>query len=154
EMTGYGWRALVRYVAAEPAWWSDTARAAFPAGATPPRMNRLFDALGLQVAMLDRPLALTSTGERQRMALARALVDEPRVLLIDEPTAALDPGNAALVEELIRYQILSGRVVVLVSHDGGIIGRLATVRLELARPLPDGRHADLAPRSPIDGRAA
>lgn len=154
EMTGFGWRALVRYVAAEPAWWSDTARAAFPGGAPPQRMERLFDALGLHVAMLDRPLALTSTGERQRMALARALVDEPRVLLLDEPTAALDAGNAALVEELIRYQILSGRVVVLVSHDGGMIGRLATVRLELARPRPDGRHADLTPRSPIDGRAA
>lgn len=143
EMTGFAWRTLVRFVAAEAAWWSDTARAAFPVATPPDRLARLFDALGLQAGMLDRPLALTSTGERQRMALARALVDEPRVLLLDEPTAALDTGNAALVEELIRYQMLSGRLVILVSHDNGMIGRLATVRLELARsqPLMAGRAA-------------
>ena len=64
----------------------------------------------------------------------RALLDEPRVLLLDEPAAALDPQSTALVEELIKFQLLAGRSVVLVSHDQAQIGRLAHVRLQLAKP--------------------
>lgn len=136
EMPAFAWRRLVRYMSAEPAWWTDTARAAFPASLSPQRLARLLSSLGLDLGILDAPLATASTGERQRLALARAIADEPRVLLFDEPTAALDPANAALVEELIRYQMLAGRPVLLVSHDAGLSGRLATSRLELARPEP------------------
>jgi ABC-type transport system involved in cytochrome bd biosynthesis fused ATPase/permease subunit len=74
-----------------------------------------------------------STGERQRFALARALLDDARVLLLDEPCASLDAVSAALVEEAMRYQMLSGRSIVLVSHVEGQIDRLAQSRLQLAR---------------------
>ena len=138
EMPAPQWRRLVRYCAAEPAWWSDTPREAF-AGATASRIDRLLHSLGLESAVLDRTVASVSTGERQRLALARALLDEPQVLLLDEPTAALDPQSAALAEELIRYQMLAGRCTILVSHDRGQIERLAHARLllskEAARPL-------------------
>ena len=70
------------------------------------RIDRLLRALGLDAALLDRPIAQLSTGELQRLALARALSDEPRVLLLDEPCASLDPTSAAMVEELIDFQIL------------------------------------------------
>jgi tungstate transport system ATP-binding protein len=50
---------------------------------------------------------------------------------MDEPTAALDAKAAALVEELIRFQMLAGRCVLLVSHDTGQIARLADARLLL-----------------------
>lgn len=134
EMSADLWRKRVRYVAAEPAWWTDTPRGCLqdgPLAAT--RMPRLLHALGIGAAKLDQPVASLSTGEKARLALARALVDEPKVLLLDEPTAALDPATAALVEELIKFQTLSGRSVILVSHDRGQIERLAHARLLLGK---------------------
>ncbi len=80
-------------------------------------------------SLLDRPIATLSTGERQRLAFVRALLDEPKVLLLDEPTGALDPQSTALAEELIRFQLLSGHSVLLVSHDHAQVDRLAHARL-------------------------
>jgi ABC-type multidrug transport system ATPase subunit len=134
EMPGPRWRRQVRYMAAEPGWWAPTPRAHMPPSPRPDRLDRLVRALGLQVAILDRPVPELSTGERQRLALIRAILDEPRVLLLDEPTAALDPEAAALADEVIRFETLAGRVVVLVSHNALEVERLAHARLLLAAP--------------------
>ena len=141
EIPAPRWRTLVRYCAAEPAWWTPAPRGALlpatAAGQT--RLARLLMAVGLAPATLDQPIATLSTGERQRLALVRALLDEPKVILLDEPTGSLDPASAALVEELIRFQLLSGRSILLVSHDPRQIERLAHARLQLAenaRALP------------------
>ncbi len=133
EMSGPTWRARVRYVSAEPGWWAETARSQMPAS---DRSERVLAALGLEGSILDRPLARVSTGERQRLALARAFASEPQVLLLDEPTAALDPQSAALVEEFLRFQLLSGRSVLLVSHDAAQVDRLAHARLLLGDLQP------------------
>ncbi len=133
EMSAPEWRRMVRYVSAEAAWWAEMPRA-HVAAALAPRLERLSGALGLDAALLDRPVTELSTGERQRIGLARALADEPRVVLLDEPTSALDAAAAALVEEQIRFLTLSGRIVVLVSHDAAQIERLAHARLILPAP--------------------
>lgn len=132
EMPAHIWRRRVRYCAAEPGWWADTPRACLPAPPAP-RLDRLMQALDLDPALLDRAIPTLSTGERQRLALVRALLDDPKVLLLDEPTGALDPQASALVEELIRFQMLSGHCVVLVSHDRAQVERLAQARLVLSK---------------------
>jgi len=131
EMSGSAWRKKVRFVAAEPAWWAETVRAHVPVEAHG-RFERIASSLGLEPAVLDRPVSVLSTGERQRLAIARSLLDEPPVLLLDEPCASLDSAAAALVEELIRFQTLAGRTVILVSHVAGQVQRLAHARLQLA----------------------
>jgi ABC-type iron transport system FetAB ATPase subunit len=128
EMPADKWRRMVRFFAAEPAWWADTARAHMPTNSV---SDRLMRQLGLDVRLLDQPIARASTGERQRLALMRGLIDEPRVLLLDEPTAALDANSAALVEEVIQLQLRAGRCVVLVSHDDDQVERLSHAQLLL-----------------------
>lgn len=74
-----------------------------------------------EVGLTDLTGALAPTlsgGERQRVALARALVLRPEVLLLDEPTANLDPGNVGLIERIIsRRNADSGTTVVMVTHN-------------------------------------
>jgi ABC-type iron transport system FetAB ATPase subunit len=132
EVSGPQWRRRVRYCATEPGWWAATAGEHFSQGA---KIGRLLSALALGDRHLDRPLLELSTGERQRLGLVRALADEPRVLLLDEPTSALDTTATAMVEELIRYQLLAERIVLLVSHDAHQIERIAHARLQLADSL-------------------
>jgi ABC-type multidrug transport system ATPase subunit len=132
EVTAPVWRQRVRYIPAEPAWWAATARAhASTNHAIAARFERHAVALGLAPALLHRPIMTLSTGERLRLGLALGLADEPRVILLDEPTAALDVQTTALVEELIKFQLLSGRIVILVSHDALQIARLSNSSLQL-----------------------
>jgi ABC-type proline/glycine betaine transport system ATPase subunit len=140
EVPGPEWRRRVRYAAAEPAWWRPTAREHVPATG---KLDRLLSALALDGALLDRPIGELSAGERQRLGLLRAIADEPEVLLLDEPTSALDPQMVALAEELIKFQMLAGRTLVLVSRDAAQIARLAHARLRLTELA--GASADGAP---------
>ena len=66
-----------------------------------------------------------SGGERQLVVLARALAQEPRVLLLDEPTAHLDLGNKGRVLELVRQQAEAGATVIFTTHEPDLVGTLA-----------------------------
>ncbi len=142
EMPGHEWRRRVRYASAEPVWWTETPRAAFNSAhkSADERLPRLLSALALSPKILDQSIASLSTGERQRLALIRALFDEPQVLLLDEPASALDSEASALAAELIRFQILAGRSVIVTAHEQSAISKLAHIKLQLARP--PGARAD------------
>ena len=106
--------------------------------------------------LADRYAASLSGGEMQRVALARALVTEPELLLLDEPTANLDPENTSLIEDLIRrVNRNQGTTIVLSTHDMGQGQRLAgTLALIMqGRVHQSGRAQDLY-SSPVTQEAA
>jgi tungstate transport system ATP-binding protein len=93
-----------------------------------------------------------SGGEQQRLALARALVTEPELLLLDEPTASLDPGATEAIEEIVAVTAEGGTKVLLVSHNLGQVARLASdvIVLSQGRAVEHGpvRSVLTAPRTP------
>ncbi len=118
------WRRRLVYVAAESGWWSDDVAAHFLPAHRAPAAD-LATRFGLNAALLTAKVARLSTGERQRLALIRALVREPQALLLDEPTAALDRDSINQVEALLAERVRAGMLLVLVTHDPGQAERLA-----------------------------
>lgn len=87
--------------------------------------------LGFQSDILDWRIERLSTGEKQRLALFRLLLNEPQVLLLDEPTAALDVSNVWKAEEAVsEYRKSTGAAVVWVSHNPEQIARVADRHLQ------------------------
>jgi tungstate transport system ATP-binding protein len=81
------------------------------------RVEEILHWVGLE-ELASLPARTLSGGERQRVALARAMVIEPEVLLLDEPTANLDPYNVSLMEEIITsIKEQRGTTIVLVTHN-------------------------------------
>lgn len=80
-------------------------------------VRRLLERVELDHGFADRPAADLSGGEKQRVALARALVTQPEVLLLDEPTAALDPEVAdRLIHTLAELRAARGLTMIVVTH--------------------------------------
>ncbi len=122
------WRRQVIYVPAESGWWAAGVREHMqPAQSTLPLLPRL----GLSEALLDVPVSQLSTGERQRLALIRAVIRKPRVLLLDEPTSALDETSMLRVEALLKELIADGAAIILVTHNEAQAHRMATRRYHM-----------------------
>jgi ABC-2 type transport system ATP-binding protein len=88
------------------------------------RIAALAEALAL-TEVLDRAAGELSAGQKTRVALAKALINEPEVLLLDEPTASLDPDTADWVRGRIEaYRAARGATILLASHNMGEVERL------------------------------
>ena len=101
------------------------------------------DRADLPASFLDRAGDDLSGGEAQRACLARTLVTEPRVLLMDEVTSSLDPASTAVLERLATRLAADGTPVLWVTHDLRQARRIADLEIVLAH----GRLADGAERA-------
>lgn len=113
----------------------------------PARMQAVLTDVGLWDDVrqrLDRPAAQLSGGQQQRLCLARMLILEPDVLLLDEPTASLDAATTQDIEQLVR-RLADARPVLMVSHSLGQAARLAdrVVIFADGRPQREFTPADL-----------
>ncbi len=103
----------------------------------------LLDRVGL-AALALRPARTLSGGEQQRLAIARALAREPKLLLLDEATASLDPTQTYLIEDQIRAIARSGVKIIFATHDLGQAKRCAGDVVLLVNGRVAG-HAPVAP---------
>jgi ABC-type iron transport system FetAB ATPase subunit len=162
EMAPAAFRTRVAYLPAHPRLGTGTVASLLqrlatfrhrgPQGDPRPLMDRL----GLPSDTARRPVEELSTGEALRLTLALLLAKEPKVLLLDEPTAALDPRSTAAVEQVVAEQAVAGAAVLWVSHapdqaarQGHCLYRLHAGRLAgpyrdpeaFARLMPHGEEA-------------
>jgi ABC-2 type transport system ATP-binding protein len=112
--------------------------------ADPANPDELLDLLGLTEAA-DRRYKLLSGGEKQRLSLALALVGRPELLILDEPTAGMDPAAKAVVRSLIADLRSAGRTILLTTHELADVERLAdrVVVMDRGRVVAAGTPAEL-----------
>ncbi len=99
--------------------------------------------------LLDRPSGKLSAGQKTRVALAKALINEPEVMLLDEPTASLDPDTADWIRShLERYRDRRGAAILLASHNMGEVERLCdrVIMLKQGRIEDDAAPGELIRR--------
>jgi len=117
------WRRRVGLLPAESGWWGEEVRDHFPhpnlrVAEDGPETTLLLHRLGFGAEVLGWSVSRLSTGERQRLALARLLVNGPDALLLDEATANLDPMSRDRVEAVVQdYRRERAAAVLWVSHD-------------------------------------
>ncbi|WP_159996082.1 ABC transporter ATP-binding protein [Roseomonas sp. 18066] len=99
--------------------------------------------------ILDRPAGQLSAGQKTRVALAKSLINRPELLLLDEPTASLDPDTGDWVRSwLERYRAASGCSILLASHNMAEVERLCdhVLMLKQGRLVAEGSPAELVSR--------
>jgi ABC-2 type transport system ATP-binding protein len=112
------------------------------------RLDSLAEHLDI-ASFLGRPYGTLSAGQRTRVALAKSLLNEPEVLLLDEPTASLDPDTAETIREYLReYQRSSGATLLMASHNMLEVERLCDDVIMLRQ----GRLVDRAPPAELLAR--
>lgn len=122
------WRRAVMMVPAESQWWHERVGAHFAR----PMPQALAD-LGFESGVEDWPVMRLSSGEKQRLALVRAVSTGPRALLLDEPTANLDDASAERVETWLTRLIHERCMPTLwVAHSAAQIARVADRHLRVA----------------------
>lgn len=122
------WRMRVALLPAKSSWWSDRVGDHFRQFD-----DALFARLGFSKDVLSWEIGRLSTGEQQRLALLRLFQNNPKVLLLDEPTASLDTTNISKVEELVRqYREDNNTATLWVTHDKDQADRVSARQYQLA----------------------
>ncbi|WOX06817.1 ABC transporter ATP-binding protein [Microbulbifer pacificus] len=125
-LPGHRWRSAVMLVPAESAWWHDTVGEHFSEATNRQFREQTLQKLDLPAEAFDWQVARLSSGEKQRLALARALSRKPVALLLDEPTANLDKDNTQRVETWLCEYIRQQQIPTLwVAHHEDQIQRVA-----------------------------
>lgn len=134
-----------------PGTVADNLRTADP-DASDARMRETLDRVALTGSWLDRDVAALSGGEAQRVCLARTLMAQPQVLLLDEPTSAVDTEAAEVIERAVRELAADGTPALWVTHSSAQLERAADRVLR----LESGRSQGLGPvaAEPGDGPVA
>ena len=134
-LSAHEWRTIVGLLPSESQWWYERIGEHFAENVN----ETLLDELGFGPEVMEWEVARCSTGERQRLGLLRLLQQDPKVLLLDEPTASLDAANTMRVEKLIeRLRREQGIVVMWVTHDAAQASRVATRKLTIIEGLFGG----------------
>lgn len=128
DVPAHQWRSRVVMVPADSQWWFDDVGDHFPDDAK----ARLPSALGFPAGVMDWSVSRLSSGERQRLALWRALALQPEALLLDEPTANLDNDSTEAIENWLLEEIRRRRIATFwVAHDPAQIHRVADARYRI-----------------------
>lgn len=141
RLTPPEWRRRVGLLPAESHWWAETVGEHWrpPAAGSP--IETLLAALGFDADVTGWAITRLSTGERQRLALARLLLNQPQALLLDEATANLDSVNRERVETVLEdYRAARAAAMLWVSHDPEqrvrLGGRRLVIRESRLEPEP------------------
>ena len=108
------WRKHVVLLPAESGWWQDNVGGHFTDLS---ETSKRLPLVGLPPDALNWEVARLSSGERHRLGLLRCLEVKPEVLLLDEPTAALDLETTLMVEKMLRDLLTEGMTIIIVTHD-------------------------------------
>jgi len=120
------WRKLVSLVPAEPAWWFDRVGDHFVRETDFEQLLARVEMFDFSPEVLSWQIHRLSTGEKQRLGLLRSLQNQPKVLLLDEPSSALDRHHTLILEEFIARLRRETRMAVLwISHDQEQLARVA-----------------------------
>ncbi len=114
--------------------------------------QQLLTNVGLDISFLDRNASTLSEGQQQRLSLARTLANKPEILLLDEPTAPLDPHAALKIEELITtLQKIYNMTVLWITHDLNQAKRVSdnTLLLVGGKLIEEGPNIFSTPKDPI-----
>ena len=141
RLTPPEWRRRVGLLPAESHWWAETVGEHWRAPAAGSPIEALLVALGFDVDVSGWAITRLSTGERQRLALARLLLNQPQALLLDEATANLDSVNRERVETVLEdYHAAHATAMLWVSHDPEqrvrLGGRRLVIRENRLEPEP------------------